>query len=137
VIVLDENLDEQRVRAPLARRHKGKVISVRELRPGTVIKDEAIPAILSQHHNATFVTTNVSDFWRRVPAHTRYCIVCAPLPTERQHELPDLILRLLREKAFCTARRRTGKVIRVNRSAISFYEVGRPEVTKLSWERVV
>ena len=51
---------------------------MRELRPGSVIKDEAVPTILCQHRNATFVTTNVSDFWRRAPAHARYCIVCVP-----------------------------------------------------------
>ena len=94
MIVLDENLDEQRVRLPLAARFKGRIISIRELRPGTVIKDEAVPTLLREHRNATFVTTNASDFWRRVPAHAGYCIICAPLPAERQDELPGLIIKL-------------------------------------------
>jgi hypothetical protein len=38
VIVLDENLHEQRVRLPLAVGYPGKVVSVRELRRGTVMK---------------------------------------------------------------------------------------------------
>ena len=133
MIVLDENLDQQRVLLPLANRFKGKVISVRDLRPGTVIKDEAIPAILCQHRNATFVTTNVSDFWRRLPAHARYYIVCVPLPTERQDELPSLLLRFLRHEAFRAARRRMGKVIRLSQSEILLYEVGRPSVVKVAW----
>jgi hypothetical protein len=110
---LGENLDEQRVRMPLTARYRGKVLSVRELRPGSVIKDEAVPTILCQHRNATFVTTNVSDFWRRAPTHACYCIVCVPLPTERQDELVDLLFRLLRHAAFRTARKgvRKGSLI--------------------------
>lgn len=133
MIVLDENLDQRRVMRPLLARYGGKVLSVRELRPGTVIKDEAIPTILCQHRNATFVTTNVSDFWHRVPAHSRYCIVCAPLPTERQDELPDLILRLFRHRTFRTTRRRMGRVIRVNPSEIRYYEAGGRETLKAAW----
>ena len=67
MIVLDENLDEERVRLPFAARYKGKVISIRDLRPGSIIKDEAIPSLLCDYRDSTFVTTNVSDFWRRIP----------------------------------------------------------------------
>ena len=130
MIVLDENLDEQRVRAPLAARCKGKVISVRA---GTVIKDEAIPAMLCHHRPVTFVTTNVTDFWRRIPAHRRYCIVCLPLPTHRQTEIPDLLNRLLRQAQFQTARLRMGKVIRATWSEIQYYQIGQRTVTKLAW----
>ncbi len=133
MIVLDENLDELRVRAPLAARYQGKVVSVRELRPGTVIKDEAVPALLCQHRHATFITTNVSDFWRRAPAHARYCLVCVPLPTDRQEEIPELIFRFLRHEQFRTARRRMGKVVRLSRSEIFYYETGRHAVVKLAW----
>jgi len=116
---------------PLADRYRGKVVSVRELRTGSVIKDEAEPTILCQHRNATFVTTNVSDFWRRAPAHARYCIVCVPLPTERQDELPDLLFRLLRHATFRTARGRMGKVIRASRSKILYYKSGERAVVKV------
>ena len=132
MIVLDENLDEHRVMAPLKQRYKGKVVSIKNLRPGTVIKDEAIPAILCQCHNATFVTTNVSDFWRRASAHPRYCIVCIPLPTERQDELPSLLLRLLHHRAFSTVRRRMGNVIRLSRAELLCYQ-GAKSISKLPW----
>jgi hypothetical protein len=133
VIVLDENLDEQRVRWPLAARFRGKVVSVRELRPGSVIKDDAVPGVLCQFRGATFVTTNVSDFWRRVAGHRRYCVVCVPLRSERQDEVPGLILRLFRHEALRTARQRMGKVLRVSQSEILVYELGQRTIRKLAW----
>jgi len=133
VIVLDENLDEQRVRLPLASRYKGGVLSIRDLRPGSVIKDEAIPSILCGHRDCTFITTNVSDFWRRVPAHNRYCVLCVPLPSERQDEIPDLLLRFFRHELFRSARQRMGKVFRVSPSEILYYEVTGRIALKARW----
>ena len=133
MIVLDENLDNQRVFVPFAARNKGKVISVRDLRPGTVIKDEAIPTVLCQHRGSTFVTSNVTDFWRKVGAHRRYCIVCLPLPNERQHEIPELLAALLRHREFRTVKQRMGKVIRANWSEIILYQVGCRTATKCPW----
>ena len=132
MIVLDENLDEQRVRKPISLRYKGKVCSIRELRPGSVIKDDAIPAMLVQRR-ATFITSNVSDFWRRVPAHSRYCIVCVPVPNERQGEIPALVFALFRHRAFRSHRQRLGKVIRVSQTEIQFYNSDRSQITHLSW----
>jgi hypothetical protein len=103
------------------------------VRSGTVIKGEAVPALLCQHRNTVFVTTNVSDFWRRVPAHARYCVVCAPLPTQRQDELPGLLQRLLRHDSFRTDRLRMGKVIRVSESNILYYKVGRSFPARVDW----
>ncbi len=133
MIVLDENLDEQRVRSPLASRYRGRVASIRDLRPGSVIKDEVIPALLCQHRDSIFLTTSVSDFWHLVPAHPRYCIVCAPLPNERQDELPELILSLLRHPAFRSNRQRIGKVIHLTRSRILFYESTRRLPRCVAW----
>ena len=120
MIVLDENIDQQHVAEPLKKLYKGKLVSIRDLRPGTVIKDEAIPAILCQQNNPTFVTTNAIDFWRRAPAHSRYCIICVPLPAERQDEIPDLILSLLHQEPFRTVRQRMGKVIRATQLEIAW-----------------
>lgn len=133
MIVLDANLDEQRVRRPLSLRYKGKVCSIRELRPSSVIKDDAIPAILMKERRATFITTNVSDFWRRMPAHERYCVVCVPLPNERQPEIPGLLFALFGHKALRTSRQRLGKIIRASHSEILFYDIASNRVRRLSW----
>src|SRR2546421_5704935 len=119
--------------APLKQQYKGKVVSIRSLRPGTIIKDEAIPSLLCRHRNATFVTTNVSDFWRRASPHPGYCIICVPLPTERQDELPALLLKVLRHGAFRTARSRMGHLIRVSRSELLFYQSTKQSVSKAAW----
>ena len=133
MIVLDEHLDDGLVLVPLARRLKSRVISVRKLRPGTVIKDDAIPTLLGRYKDATFVTGNVTDFWRKLPAHASYCLVCVPVPTQRQGEIPDLLARFLRHPTFRTARQRMGKVIRLNRTEILYYAVNQRAVTRVAW----
>ena len=134
MIVLDENLDEQRVRVPLADRYKGKIVSVRELRRGTVITDDAVPALLCQERSPMFVTTNAGDFWRKVAAHRRYSVICVPLPNDRQDEIPDLLYRLLHHRSFRTIKQRMGKVIRVSWSDIRYYEAGERTVTNVAWD---
>ena len=133
MIVLDENLDEERVLKPLAARYKGTTLSVRELRPGSVIKDDAIPIVLRQQKRPTFLTTNVVDFWQKIPAHPSYCIVCFPLSTERQDEIPDLFISFLRHRNFRTIAMRMGKVIRLTRRGIGWYQFPDQSIHKLDW----
>lgn len=134
MIVLDENLDEQRVRGRLSGRYQGKIVSVRDLRPRTVIKDDAVPALLCGERFPMFLTTNAVDFWRRVAAHRRYCIICVPFPNERQDEIPDLLFRLLYHRSFRTIKQRMGKVIRVTWSDIRYYETMQRTINNVAWE---
>ena len=90
MMILDDNLDAQDVLVPLRRWLKGKVMFLRDLRAGTLIKDDAVPMLLTQQKQPTFLTTNVTDFWRRVAADRRYCVICLPLPNDRQGEIPSL-----------------------------------------------
>ena len=46
---------------------------ITELRPSTVIKDDAIPSILRLERDATFVTINESDFWEVVDITNDFC----------------------------------------------------------------
>jgi len=68
MIVLDEQLQGLELEDAISRWYHGAVLSVKQLRPGTVIKDEAIPLLLRRLKQPTFVTINDTDFWRRVPA---------------------------------------------------------------------
>ena len=86
-----------------------------------------------QAKGATFVTTNAQDFWRKIPAHDRYCVVCFPLPNERIEEVPELLRRLLRLKEFRTKAARLGKVIRASTEEIRYYQAGDPAVYALQW----
>jgi hypothetical protein len=83
MILLDENVHQQSIRACIAAWYRGQVRSITTLRPNTRIKDEAIPMVLRRVRQPTFVTTNVADIWRRIPAHPRYSFVCVALPNER------------------------------------------------------
>jgi hypothetical protein len=122
MILLDENVHQQSIVASIAAWYRGQVRSLTTLRPNTVIKDEEIPTVLRRVRQPTFVTTNVADFWRRVPAHSQYIIVCVALPSERLHELPPLLRQLLQLPEFNTKAKRMGKVIRVSPSQLQYYE---------------
>jgi hypothetical protein len=110
---------------------QGKVVSIKTLRPNTVIKDEAIPSLQSKQKQPTFVTTDVSGFWKKVKPHPKFCIVCVPLPDYRLCELPFLLRRLFRTEGFRTKRERMGKVALVTETTVRFYAVGQPSITEI------
>ncbi|MFN8486110.1 MAG: hypothetical protein U0350_00880 [Caldilineaceae bacterium] len=64
MIVLDECIDEDPIAQGVASWYQGKVISIRVLRPGTLIKDDDIATLLQRVVQPTFVTINVDDFWK-------------------------------------------------------------------------
>lgn len=121
MIVLDENLQVLRLGNPLTTWYPGRVCYITDLGPGSIIKDEAIPTYLRQVKGATFVTTNVEDFWRRAPADSRYCLLCLSLPNERLREIPDLLRQLFRLPELKTKAVRLGKVVRITRGHIQYY----------------
>jgi hypothetical protein len=133
MIVFDENDHQQHLMTAVAAWYRGRVVSITILRPGTIIKDEAMPAVLQQVKQPTFVTTNVFDFWRRVAAHPQYCIVCFPLPNERLNELPQRLRQLLRLPEFKTKAARMGKVILVSRQQIQYYVFGDKQIRRCAW----
>jgi hypothetical protein len=58
MIVLDEQLQGLGLEDAVARWDRGAVFVVKELRSGMMIKDEAIPTLLRQLKQSTFVTIN-------------------------------------------------------------------------------
>jgi hypothetical protein len=133
VIVLDENLLGIRLDEPISAWYPGRICYITDLRPGMVIKDEAIPSLLHKARGATFITTNVPDFWRRVPAHPRYCIICLDLPHERFREIPQLLQRLFRLPELKTKALRMGKVVRASLGQIQYYAAGDDRIHTLGW----
>ena len=61
MIVLDENITRQSVLAGL-QWYEGKVVSIKTLRPNTVIKDEAIPSLLSKQKATDFCDDRCKRF---------------------------------------------------------------------------
>jgi hypothetical protein len=66
MIVLDEQLLGHSLERDIAQWYRGTVQFITDLRPHTIVKDEAIPALLRQQSQPTFVTINERDFWWRV-----------------------------------------------------------------------
>src|SRR5437588_3284709 len=96
MIVLDEHLPHEELAAVIRQWYRGLVCTITELRPGTIIKDDAVSSLLQSVSEPTFVTLNWSDFWHRVDAHQGYCLVCFTLPSQRAAELPPLLRRPFR-----------------------------------------
>jgi hypothetical protein len=98
-----------------------------------VIKDEAIPTLLRQLKQPTFVTIDYMDFWRRVAADNAYCIVCLDLPTERVEEIPAWLRQLLRLPEFKTKKARMGKVVLIRERRLQYYSPHDKLVHILRW----
>jgi len=121
MIVLDEQLLSYGVRAPIARWYRGTVLAITQLRPQSVIQDDAIPMLLRAARRPTFVTINVLDFWRRLRPDPRFCIVCVAVPHTQALEVPVFVRRLFRLAPFRTQRQRLGTVVRVSVRQVQYY----------------
>lgn len=122
MIVLDEQLDDPQLSRTIDRWYKGQVINIKQMRPYTVILDDAVESLLLRLKQPTFVTINYTDFWKVIPAHQGYCVVCLKLSVERFWDVPDRLRKILRLPEFNTKAKRMGKVISVTDSQVSFYE---------------
>ena len=132
MIVVDESIDNALIQRSIADWYSGRVVSIRSLRPATLIHDETIPTLLHQAKQLTFVTINVDDFWKKVSANQNYCIIAIELEQGQALQLPFLLRRLLRLPEFRTKTARMGKVIRMRSTAIEYYSVDR-QIQKLLW----
>jgi hypothetical protein len=119
--VLDEQLLGRHLEAALGRWYRGPVRFITDLRPGTVIKDDAMPGLLRQQQHATFLTINETDFWRKVGIDAHCCVICFALPDARAHEIPELLRAVFWLPGFRTKARRMGKVLRVARRTVTYY----------------
>ena len=124
MIVLDEHLKGLGIESALKRWYRGSVHVINDLRPGTVIKDDAIPAILRACPKPTFVTLNWIHFWQREAAHEAFCLVCLTLPTHRAEDVSPILRRLFRTPAFRTKLARMGKVARISADQVAYYQAG-------------
>lgn len=131
MIVLDEQLLGRDIETALSRWYRGAVQFIIDLRPNTVIKDDAIPAILSRQNNPTFVTINERDFWRKVEINSRFCVVCFTLSDARATDIPEALRALFTYPEFKTKASRMGKVVRITESEISYYTFDNRQVKPL------
>ncbi|MEK7728252.1 MAG: hypothetical protein AAB354_07535 [candidate division KSB1 bacterium] len=132
MLILDENLHDHRLEAAFASWYRGAVTSIIQLRPASIIKDDVVPTLLRTVKHPTFVTINVTDFWKKALPQEDYCIVAIAVPKERAYEAPTLLRRLFRIQDFNTKAKRAGKVIRLNKENIEYYEKGK-RIVALPW----
>ena len=121
MLVLDEQLLGRNLEAALGRWYRCVVRFITDSRPGTVIKDDAVPVLLHQQQHATFLRINEADFWRKVAIDARLCVICFALPDSRAREIPGLVRAIFRLPRFRTKARRMGKVLRVAHPTVSYY----------------
>lgn len=121
MIVLDENIHDARILDSVRRWYRGQVLSIVELRPQTIIKDDAISGLLLQVQAPTFVTINVGDFWRKIAPHPRYCVVTLALPQQMALQVPELLRRLLRQNSFRTKAQLMGTIARLTPDNFAYY----------------
>jgi hypothetical protein len=136
MIILDEQLLSYGIRDPMARWYRGQVVAITQLRPQTVMRDDAIPMLLRAARRPTFVTINVGDFWRRLPPDPHFCLGCCAVAPPQALEVPTLVRRLFQVAPFRTQRQRLGTIIRVSPRPIQYDTTMPPVIQRCPWPRV-
>lgn len=131
MIVLDEQLMGRELERDIAKWYSGKVLFITDLRPNSVVKDEAVPELLRRSMQPTFVTINEIDFWKRILADKKYCIICFAWPDARTREIPDALRSLFGHLKLNTKAKRMGKVIRVGDESLRYYAFQQRQILKL------
>lgn len=121
MIVLDEQLLGRGIETAISHWYPGAVTFLIDLRPHTVIKDDAAPILLKGQPEPTFVTINVTDFWQQVAITQQFCVVCVAVPDSRSDQVSGLLRRLLRRAEFHTKAKRMGCVVRITESSAAYY----------------
>ncbi len=132
MIVLDEHLINEMLKLAIARWYQGRVTFVKLLRPRTLIEDDAIATLLRRLKQPTFVTINWTDFWKKLPADRRYCLICFAIDLDRRNEIPSLLRQVLKLEQFNTKAGRMGTVMRVTKKAVHYYRINDPKIYTLN-----
>ena len=132
MIVLDEQLLGRNLQEEIAHWYRNSVRFVTDLRPGTVIKDDAIPVLLRKESQPTFVTINAKDFWMKVEIDERFCLICFDWPDSKAALISESLRDLFQRAEFSTKHARMGKVIRVSETNVCYYTWKRSETIEIS-----
>lgn len=114
MIVLDEQLLGTNLELAIGSWYPGSVRYITDLRPASVIKDDNIAHLLHGQNQPVFITINESDFWRKIEAHPRYCIICFALPNSRAPEISSTLRNLFSLPQFNSRSKRMGNVIHIS-----------------------
>lgn len=133
MFVVDAAFSDKIVLEPL--QNWKRTISIRNLRPNEVIKDDRIPTLLRELNQPTFLTFDESGFWKRRLCDPRYSIVCFAINKNQQELVVNLLRKLLKRPEFKTQKNRMGKVVRVSQANIKYYKFAEMKMQTLRWSQ--
>lgn len=131
MIVLDEQLLGRNLERDIAGWYAGKILFITDLLPDSIIKDDAIPGLLRQQNQPTFVTINEKDFWRRVDIDRQFCVICLVVSDSNLGEITQLLRSLFNIPEFKTKSKRMEKVVRIADNKISYYCYQNKEIKRI------
>jgi hypothetical protein len=132
-ILMDEHLSRTEVLEPLQQWTTAQKIE--DLAPNETFKDDRILQVLRRQKQPTFVTLD-AGFYHRKYCDRRYCLIYFVLPHQEQHRLPGLLRQLFRLPEFKTKAARMGKVVRVSRKRVEFWQAGDEKKRVAGWPLV-
>jgi hypothetical protein len=127
MIILDENIPEDQRQLLRSWRIRVRQIGFEVGRPG--MTDEEIIPLLHRLGRATFFTRDLGFYIPHL-RHARYGLICLAVS---QYEAASFIRRFLRHPEFTTQARRLGKVVQVNPSGITFWQLRFDQEQKVEW----
>jgi hypothetical protein len=133
MIVLDEQLNDPPLGEAIRKWYRGNVTVITELRAGTTIKDDDVPALLRTVADPTFVTVNVADFWRQLAPDRHFSVIGFTLEQREIARVSGLLRTLLSIDGFRTKRQRMGKIARVSGRVIQYYDGESWAVREIAW----
>jgi hypothetical protein len=130
LIILDENIiASQRVQLRMWR-IRFTQIGKETGRQGMKDLDEIIP-LLHRLRRPTFFTHDLG-FFDHTLCHRSYSLICLDISAK---ETAHYIRRCLRHPEFHAEKLRLGKVILARHRELSFWEIGKPRLQRVSWPR--
>jgi hypothetical protein len=127
MIVLDENFERSQRDQLRQWRIRTRQIGDEFGRKGLL--DHEIVGLLQRGQRVTFFSRD-RDYYRPHWCHRRYCLVFLDVP-EDQKAL--FVRRLLRHPRFNTEAKRLGHVIRVNPTALAFWQLHAAQEEQAAW----
>jgi len=129
-LILDDQLDVKLVQLPLQKWITCQVLH--DLRPKELILDDRVPEILLSLPKPTFVTID-QGFWHRKWCHPNYGILYFVLRNDQQGMLPAILRSVLRLTEFRTRASRMGKVVRIGRNSIEYWQYDLGVLKRMAW----
>ena len=127
MVIIDENLPASLVSQLHKWGIRARVVGVDVAHVG--IKDENLIPVLHSLKRVTFFTLD-KDFYTYQLCHRSYCLVQLELSPKIA---ADYIRQFLKHPAFDTETKRLGKVVRLHRSGLEYFEIGKRTASSVQW----